>query len=142
MLLSALPKFFDFSEMKKGYFPYLMKTLENLNYVGPMPAIEFYSAGNFKNKSELENFTKWYNERLEENYDSYCVSDVNILIEACLIFRKMMLAETNVFFRATTITSACNKVFKKIFLKSNTIIGIIPKAGYRRADNQSQIAIQ
>ncbi|KAG5866291.1 hypothetical protein JTB14_023254 [Gonioctena quinquepunctata] len=42
---------------------------------------------------------------------------------------------------ATTIASACNKVYRRNFLKPNTI-GIIPKRGYRWRDNQSKIAIQ
>ena len=45
------------------------------------------------------------------------------------------------FTEATTIASACMKVIRKNFLKTNTV-GILPARGYRFSDNQSVIAIQ
>lgn len=71
------------------------------------------------------------------------MSDVNILTKACLKFRKMFLEETNVchFSEATTIASACNKVYRRRYLKGDTI-GLVPKGGYRNTSVQSKIAIQ
>lgn len=57
--------------------------------------------------------------------------------------RKLKLSKTNVgpFVEATTISSTCNKVFRRNFLKPHTV-GIIPRRGYRWSDNQSKFAIQ
>lgn len=37
MPLSAFPKTFGLTELKKGYFPHLFNTPENQSYVGPIP---------------------------------------------------------------------------------------------------------
>ena len=73
----------------------------------------------------------------------YCTSDVDILRRSCLEFRDIFIKETDLdpFLTSLTIASACNKVFRKHYLKKN-IIGIIPHGGYRRSDKQSIIAIK
>ncbi|XP_054257051.1 uncharacterized protein LOC128982036 [Macrosteles quadrilineatus] len=121
MPLAALPKAFDLPpEKKKGYFPHLFNTLKNQNYVANHVTFDF--------KKEI----------LE-----YCMSDVDILAQACLKFRSIFLQECNVdpFLEAVTIASACNLAFRRNFLKKNTI-GIVPKNGYRLTDAQSAIALQ
>ncbi|XP_054287996.1 uncharacterized protein LOC129003726 [Macrosteles quadrilineatus] len=151
MALSALPKAFDLPpEKKKGYFPHLFNTLANQNYVGPMPAKEYYCPESMFEKSHND-FDKWYSEQVANKYEfnfkkellEYCMSDVDILAQACLKFRSIFLKECNVdpFLEAVTIASACNLAFRRNFLKPNTI-GIIPKNGYRLVDNQSAIALQ
>ncbi|KAJ8974555.1 hypothetical protein NQ317_000531, partial [Molorchus minor] len=149
MGLSKLPKVFDLGpELKKGYFPHLFNTLENEKYVGPLPYVEYYDADNMKIK-DREKFLQWYGQHKYDVFDMQrdlvecCVSDVQILKEACLKFRQQLLETTNVcpFTEACTIASACNKVFRRNFLEPNTI-GIIPKDGYRWRENQSKIAIQ
>lgn len=58
-------------------------------------------------------------------------------------FRKIFIKETTVdpFKNSITIASACNRVFRKLFLKNNTI-GIIPHRGYSKDENQSIIALK
>lgn len=98
--------------------------------------------------NERDNFMKWYDTHKNDNFEmnkdlvEYCVSDVNILSHACLKFRKNFITECNVcpFTEAITIASACNLVFKRNFMKPNTI-SIIPKFGYRWRDNQSKTTI-
>lgn len=151
MALSKLPKAFGFSELKKGYFPHRFNTVAHQNYVGPMPPLEYYDPDNVKDEKAKEALVKWYAEKVEQNYVfdfqkeivDYCISDVDILAQSCLKFRDLVIKETNVcpFMEATTIASSCNKVFRRNFLKPNTI-GIIPKRGYRWRDNQSKVAIQ
>ena len=46
MRLSALPKSFGLTELKKGYFPHFSKTPENQNYIGPFPDPNFYGINN------------------------------------------------------------------------------------------------
>ncbi|XP_054259601.1 uncharacterized protein LOC128984320 [Macrosteles quadrilineatus] len=151
MALSALPKAFDLPpEKKKGFFPHLFNTLANQNYVGPMPAKEYYCPESMFEKSHID-FDKWYSEQVANKYEfnikkelqEYCMSDVDILAQACLKFRSIFLKECNVdpFLETVTIASACNLAFRQNFLKPNTI-GIIPKNGYRLVDNQSAIALQ
>ncbi|XP_057658493.1 uncharacterized protein LOC130895287 [Diorhabda carinulata] len=74
---------------------------------------------------------------------AYCIDDVSILARSCLKFRDLLLKEGGVdpFTEAITLPGACNKIFRRNFLKPNTI-GLIPKNGYRCRDKQSKIAIQ
>ncbi|KAG5864370.1 hypothetical protein JTB14_034245 [Gonioctena quinquepunctata] len=151
MALSKLPKAFGFTELKKGYFPHLFNTVDKQNYIGPIPPLEYYDPDNTKDAQARGELMKWHADKVAENYnfhfqkeiEEYCISDVDILTESCLKFRDLLISETQVcpFMEATTIASACNKVYRRNFLKPNTI-GIIPKRGYRWRDNQSKIAIQ
>jgi len=150
MPLSALPKAFGLPELEKGTFPHLFNTRENSNYVGELPDIENYSI-NSMSCAEREKFLTWYNEKKQANYVfgfkkeilKYCKDDVNILRQACLAFRKSFLetGDTCPFSEATTIASTCMRVYRKNFLKPNTI-GIVPPRGYRFANNQSVVAVK
>jgi len=73
----------------------------------------------------------------------YCKSDVDVLMKSCLKFRDIFMEETTVdpFEKSLTIASACNIVFRKLFLKRDTI-GIIPANGYHPSENQSVIALK
>jgi len=64
-------------------------------------------------------------------------------MKSCLKFRDMFMEETTVdpFLKSLTIASACNIVFRKLFLKKDTI-GIIPNNGYHPGDNQSAMALK
>ena len=148
--LSALPSAYGFAEMSKGWFPHLFNTLENVDYVGPMPPKEAYSPDSMKS-SERASFLEWYEERSREKYlfdfakeiVAYCVQDVTILRKACLVFRQMFISCCNVcpFAECSTIASTCLTVFRKKYLKEN-VIGIVPNGGYRLTDTQSVKAIQ
>lgn len=104
MSLSKLPKAFGLTELKKGYFPHLFNRTENQNYVGPIPALEYYDPNNMK-ETDREKFLIWYNDRMSEKYvfyfqreiQEYCMSDVDILAQACIKFRDQMLNTSNVF---------------------------------------------
>ncbi|KAG5880013.1 hypothetical protein JTB14_037402 [Gonioctena quinquepunctata] len=149
MTLSKLPRAFGLGEeLKKGYFPHLSNTTNNENYVGSLPRVEYYSPETMK-KDERKTFLEWYEKHKNEEFVmqgelvEYCIADVDISTKACLKFRDQLLTTTNVcpFIEATTIASACNKVFRRNFLNSNSI-GVIPKNGYRHSDEQSKIALQ
>ena len=148
MALSALPKAFDLPpETKKGYFPHLFNTVENTNYVGKLPKVEYYDPDSMKPK-EREIFLKWYAEHKEDEFNmkqdivAYCVSDVNVLREACVKFRNLFLSTCGVcpFIESITIASATNLVYRRNFLRAKTI-GLIPRNGYRLRDKQSVGAI-
>jgi len=42
MPLSAFPKTFGLTELKKEYFPHKFNLPEHQNYVGPVPALDYY----------------------------------------------------------------------------------------------------
>ncbi|XP_074026164.1 uncharacterized protein [Leptinotarsa decemlineata] len=158
MPLAGLPKAFGLDGVKKGYFPHLFNKAENWNYVGPLPALGYYDPESIKYTTNLEEdkdpkkqLIEWHKQLSEQGYVfdfqkelvEYCQSDVDILSRACLKFRELMIQEGGVdpFTEAITLPGTCNKIFRRNFLKPNTI-GLIPKNGYRWCDNQSKIAVQ
>jgi hypothetical protein len=112
-----------------------------------MPDISYYGADEM-NESERREFIAWYEGQRDKQFDNrrvleeYCHDDVTVLRQACEIFRREMLEAGNVdaFLESFTIASACNKVFRKRFLKSDTI-GLIPPGGYTESDIYSKKAI-
>ena len=71
----------------------------------------------------------------------YCQNDVTVLRQACQLFRRdfMEVGNFDVFLESCTIASACNKMFRKRFLKPDTI-GLIPSGGYSCNRNYSKKA--
>ena len=55
MPLSKFPETFglDLSTHSKGDFPFKFNTVENQNYIGPVPDIKFYDADNKKDESKI-----------------------------------------------------------------------------------------
>lgn len=147
--LSKFPKTFNLPEVK-GYFPHLFNTIVNQNYSGPLPGADFYCADQM-NEVDRSTFLKWHSKEVENGviFDmdkeivKYCLADVEILRKSCITFWKIFKTENNVdpFQEATTIASACNLVYRRRFLRADSI-GIIPPTGYRLADKQSLIAIK
>ncbi|XP_063913325.1 uncharacterized protein LOC135129984 [Zophobas morio] len=146
--LASFPKTFKL-EGGKGYFPHYFNTLENQNYTGDIPSVEYYGCDVMK-KNERRDFMDWHRRQVADNYVftmkneiiKYCVSDVDILRRGCLKFRECFTESCNVdpLLECITIASSCNLVFRRNFLKPNTI-GIIPTGGYRGRDRHSKIAI-
>jgi len=76
MPLSAMPKAFGVTEMKKGYFPYLWNTSENWTYNGAWPDAEYYGPDTMKTEKR-EEFLKWQLDsgkrfKLQDELLSYC----------------------------------------------------------------------
>ena len=98
-----------------------------------------------------KNFLKWYVEtkNSENIFDfqteitKYFKMDVCILRRVCLKFRELILSvgNTDPFLECMTIASTCMRVFRKNFLRKQTI-GILPSRGYRLVNNQSKKAIE
>jgi len=61
---------------------------------------------------------------------TYCIDDVNVLRKACCALRNffLKLVKIDPFRQAITISSICNKLFRTMFLKPDTV-GIIPRGG-------------
>jgi len=62
MPLSAFPKTFGLTELKKGYFPHKFNIPENQEYVGPIPAIDYYMPKTMSPKARQE-FENWHQEQ-------------------------------------------------------------------------------
>ena len=63
-----------------GYFPQLFNRIENWNYVGDWPAVEYYQPEIMK-ETDRSKFMEWYNQQLGKQFDvqkelrEYCESD-------------------------------------------------------------------
>jgi len=98
MPLSAFPKTFGITELKKGHFPHLFNTTENWNYQGPLPDLEYYGPGSLKEEAEAD-LVAWYEKEkikghdfnLQRELEEYCESDVNILAKGALKFRDIFI---------------------------------------------------
>jgi len=150
MALSALPKTFGLHELKKGYYPHLFTTPQTMDYIGPLPAIEYYTPDKMKTQQRTD-FLNWHREQTEQNkvfnlqkeLVDYCESDVTILRQACMQFRDRWIDATGIdpLTNANTIAGACTLAYRKNWLPSHTI-ALIPEHGYRKEKIQSAIAIK
>lgn len=95
-------------------------------------------------------FLKWWSDKTANGkfFDflrdilEYCRSDIAILREATIKFRKLFISIGDIDpLNSVTIAGACMALFRTNFLKPNQI-GIIPHKGYRARDNQSVEALK
>jgi len=72
-----------------------------------------------------------------------CMDDVKVLRQACCTFRNLFfkLIKMDPFRQVITISSICNKVFRTMFLKPDSVV-IIPRWGYRMGNRKSVQALQ
>ena len=134
-----LAKTLGIAELSKGFFPHLLNSTQNQNYVGPKPLSALYHPDGMS-PDEKEKFLSWHSNLQENNYVfnfqdemlKYGRSDVDILRRCCLEFRELFWSVTGIdpFEKCLTIASACNLVFRKNFLGEETI-AILPPNGYR-----------
>ena len=144
MALSKLPKAFGLKELCKGFFAHGYNRLEHQGHVlNHLPARECYDPDSMSPEGR-QAFDEWYERHKHDKFDlqhelrQYCRSDVDILQRACGEFRKLFVETTGIdpFASATTIASACNVVYRTLFLKEGQIPVILPKPS-----NQSAIAL-
>ena len=68
MALAKLPKTFGFTELKKGFFPHFFNTRANEQYVGPIPAIDYYDPDGMKPEVQRE-FLRWHDTQKDVVFD-------------------------------------------------------------------------
>jgi len=75
--------------------------------------------------------------------EQYCQDDVTVLRRACQLIRSdfMDVGNIDIFLESFTIASACNKVLRKRFLKSETVGLIITGGRYCCNQNYSKRAL-
>ena len=140
MPFSAFPKTFGLTELRKGYFTHKFNIPENQEYVGLISAIDYYMPEALSPRGRQE-FEKWHQEQrnkhevfdFQKELVVYCKSDVRLLIEGCLTFKRL--------FEHITNASACNRDLRmnRMIPKS---VASEPVRGWRNRVNQSQVALE
>ena len=111
--LSNFTKTFGLTELKKGYFPHLFNLPENQEYVGGVPAMDYYTVEGMSPK-DFKSFQMWHTKQREDGvvFDfpkelvEYCISDVKLLKTGCMEFWELFESKTgfNPFSKVTIAT--------------------------------------
>ena len=138
--LASLPKAFGLEHLvKKGHFPHMFHTSENMNYIGPFPDIKYFNTKYLK-KDALKDLNEWYQNKIEElqgndwnlkeDMITYCKNDV-ILLKCLQSFRKIFKEATELdpITRCFTLASMGLEMFRAKILPPQTI-GVTPIRGY------------
>ena len=151
MPLAAFPKAFGLQELKKGFFPHFFNTQDHQDYIGPIPAQDYYDPQDMS-PARKEEFMQWHAERRAENYEfnfseellSYCQSDVRLLKEGCTKFATEFehLAGFNPFEHCVTIASACNRFFREHCLTPQTIASEPIRGWHHKGKPYSRAALE
>ena len=149
MPLSAFPKTFGLKEVKKGYFPHKFNRPEHQTYVGPVPALDYYMPETMSPESK-QALEKWHQEQRDKEvvFDfqkelvAYCKSDVRLLKQGCLTFKRLFETLTGFNpFDHITIASACNRDLRMNRMIPNSIASE-PVRGWRNCINHSNVALE
>ena len=147
MPLSAFPKTFGLTELCKGYFPHKFNHPDHQNYVGPIPALDYYIPETMspEGKQALET---WHQDQRDKLFDfkkelvKYCQSDVRLLKQGCLTFKRLFETLTGFNpFDHITIASACNRDLRMNRMIPNSIASE-PVRGWRNRINYSKVAME
>ena len=131
MPLSAFPKTFDLTELCKGYFPHKFNIPgdEHQNYVGILPSRDYYMPETMSLEGR-QAFETWHQEQrnqgvvfhFQKELLAYCSSDVRLLKQGCLTFKRMFEDLTGFNpFDHVTIASACNRDLRMNRMIPNSI---------------------
>jgi hypothetical protein len=96
-----------------------------MNYLGPAPEVSYYNVAQMREFDRKEFLLRYETTTKNEVFDKrrvlqrYCQSDVTVLREAFRTFRRhfLQIGNVEVIFGSMTISSACNKAFRKKFLE-------------------------
>ena len=149
MPLSAFPKTFGLTELRKGYFPHKFNIPKHQEYVGSIPAQD-YCMPETMSPQRRQEFETWHQEQQDNDvvFDFqkelvlYCKSDVRLLKRGCLTFKRLFEAKVGFNpFEHITIASACNRDLRmnRMIPKS---IASEPVNGWRNRINQSRVALE
>lgn len=128
--LAGFPKAFGITEEKKGFFPHHFNIPEHQQYVGAIPAVDYYDPEGMSTERRKE-FEQWYAEQKEsgrefnfmEELKSYCHSDVSLLKAGretfCQGFAEV--AGFDPFVKCLTIASSCNLFYRQKNMPRNKI---------------------
>ena len=150
MPLSAFPKTFGLTELKKGFFPHLFNVPDNQNYVGEIPAKDYFMVESMSVDGKKE-FEKWHAEQLRNHvvFDfqkelvEYCRSDVKLLKQGCMVFQEKFMTYSGLNpFDKITLASACNEDLRRNCLIKNAIASEPVMGWGGSSGNQSKTALE
>lgn len=132
--LEQFPKIFGLDETKfeKGFFPYLFNIQQHQNYVGPIPAIQYFDPNTMKPEKKVK-FLKWYSQQ-KDTYDfqkelaKYCISDVRILAESLQKYKeeaKTLNEQLNPL-DSNTIAAYAMKVYRTLHMPEDCMYRMSP----------------
>src|SRR5437868_2518205 len=144
--LAGLPKMFVLENDCKGHFPHFLNTPQNQNYIGAWPDPSEYGAQHLTPK-ENDKFFQWYNTVKDETFHfrqemrKYCINDVEILRNACNVFRKLFLLTCAIDpFAYITIAAACLATYKFKYMAEKSI-AILPVQGYNQRKSSRKAVV-
>ena len=151
MPLSAFPKTFGLTELCKGYFPHKFNQPGDYyqNYVGILPSRDHYMPETMS-PQDRQAFETWHQEQrdkgvvfnFKEELTAYCESDVRLLKQGCLTFKRMFEDLTGFNpFEHVTIASACNRDLRRKRMIPNSIASEPVRGSWRNKINQSLPAL-
>jgi len=121
----------------KGDFPHLFNTFKNRYYKDKYPDIKYYNPGAIKlidkdgyiDETAYHDFVNWYKQNENNDFDfevefkKYCINDVKLLMEACLIYRNGYMDKFRVdpFNTVITVGSLSMYMYRNFFNNKNTI---------------------
>ena len=151
MPLSAFPRTFGLTELKKGFFPHKFSKMRNLLYEGQIPELKFFEPQHMSEdkKKECEDWhakevTEGKSWNFQQEMLEYCKSDVELLRQGCLKFAQDTQKEAgfNPLTQCITIASTCHYFWRNYQMEPKTI-AIEPINGWGGAKvNQSKVAMQ
>lgn len=151
--LASFPDTFNLTELKKGFFPHAFNLPHHQEYVGQIPALEFFDPESMSDKKQKE-LEEWHADQVKRGvqYDfawemeEYCRSDVALLQAGCEAFAIEFESHAgfNAFAECVTIASACNKYWRKHCLQEATIAVEPLKGGFimRKIVSQKKMRVQ
>ena len=111
MPLSAFPKTFGITKLKKGYFPHKFNIPKNEVYMGHVPTIEYCMPEVMSPMRSVPNMEDQCDDQVvfdfQQELVAYCESNVRLLKEGCLTFKHLFEAKMGFNpFKHMTIASA------------------------------------
>ena len=150
MPLANFPKTFGLTELKKSFFPHLFNLPENQHYVGPIPAKDYFMTESMSLEKKKE-FDEWYEKQVKDQvvFDfakeivEYCDSDVQLLREGCMVFKKLFMDYTGFnSFDKVTLASACNDDLRRNCMIKDTIASEPVYGWSGKHGNQLKVALE
>jgi len=117
--LRSLAKDFCDGQLLKGYFPHLFNSVENYNYIGPIPDKKYFDISfSVKDESELQTFNDWYDEQqglvwnFQDELLKYCQNDVLVLCQIMKGYHEILFDKFKMSpWHNTTAPSFVHEVF-------------------------------
>ena len=130
MPLAQLPKSFGLEELKKGFFPHFFNTPDNQEVVLlNLPDIKYYDPDSMS-KDRRNEFLDWYKIHKSDQFDfqkemqEYCISDVDILLQACWKFRQLLKSQTGEECQIENLENMITKTIRKNAVDSFSFLTI------------------